>query len=258
MSNFNLKEKIHATPLSPNRYLLLLVIILDWFLTMALGLSVAFSRNIRVFGDAFILYSSLSFVVMSSLVGLDYRNRERWIQDRILFEIPFEPSTPSWLKHIKGLDGLVWLTPILTAYLPFLAISLWLIFFMPEHDPMINLVMIVLVVPATIFYRTKKRVFDQRFTIQLADIGMIYNDHLVLWSDSITSPWIDTLMMRDEDPENCILEFDMARNRPNEKSKTYRIHLPQMSSTQRQDLVNKILECNELNRAKNRNGRRFF
>jgi hypothetical protein len=118
--------------------------------------------------------------------------------------------------------------------------------------------MVILVIPATIFYRTKKRVFDQRFTIQLADIGMIYNDQLILWCDSFTSAWIDTLTVNEKETENGVLEIEMARRSANEKPKHYRITLPVMTSSERQALLDKIMEGNAMNKAKNRNGRRFY
>jgi hypothetical protein len=258
MTNFNLKERLHATPLAPIRYLILLSIVVDWFLTMGIGFSMVMTRNIQFQGDVFILYSSLSFIVLSSLIGLDYRNRERWIQDRILIEVPFEPTHPTWMDRFKNLDRLIWLRPILASYLPFVAIWFLLVFYMPKHDPMIDLIMVILVIPATLFYKTKKRIFDQRFTIQLADIGMIYNDQLVLWSDSFTSSWIDTLTVNEKEFENGVLEIEMARRSANEKPKNYRIKLPAMTSSERQVLLDKIMEGNAMNKAKNRNGRRFF
>lgn len=225
---------------------------------MSMALSMMITRKLFVSFDVVFLYSGIGFVLIAIIACFDYRNRFRWIQDRILVEIPFEPSVPSWLKRFEGFERLVWLRPIFVSYLPFIAVWIAIAFVWPPHNPLINIVMIILLIPATLFYQTNKRIFDQRFTIQLADIGMIYNNHMILWSDSITSPWIDNLTVLDQDPHNCILEIDMARTNANTAPKTYRIPLPEMPLSQRQEIVAKIREGNEMNKSKNRNGRRFF
>lgn len=251
-----LNQMIHKTPLSPLRFFAVLFVAADWIITMGLGFSIILYLKTSLWMNILFLYFELGAIVMAILMVLDYRNRLRWVESRAIMEIQLDEETSSAIDRWRQDQRITYLALIASSFLPFIAICIVFIFFVPDHDPMINVALLIMIFPALLIYQTKKRIYSQNGTVLLADIGMIYKKELVLWADSVTSPRIQSLTVSGLENGVLYLELEMARLRPADPNKVYRIPLPAMPEDQRQELIDKILSANALNRSKIKNDKR--